>query len=240
MKIILVEDDNALALGVIYALKAEGYEVCHSTNVKDAIKSIEENKNSDEELMALFDVMLPDGTGYDLIQYVKDNDIYLPIIVLTAMAEEVNIIQGLDMGADDYIAKPFRVRELMSRIKAVSRRYYGADIKKNENIIRYRSLLIDINAACVYSIKDGEKRLIELTSNEYRLLLYFIKNQGIALTRATILSNIFNGYSDFVDDNTLSVYIKRLREKIEDNDKENPYIKTIRGIGYMLEKNEEK
>lgn len=240
MRIFLVEDDQALAMGISYSLKQEGYEVIHCDTYRKAkleIDSITEKS----DMIGIFDVMLPDGDGFSLLEYLRGIGNDMPVVFLTAMSDEVNVVQGLELGADDYISKPFRVRELVSRIKAVSRRYYmsgrGDMESGKDKLLRYRDIEVDITAAKVYKhTSDTERRILELTPNEYRLLIYFMNNQGVALSRNNILEKIFDGFGNYVDDNTLSVYMKRLREKLGDNDKDTPYIRTIRGIGYMMEK----
>jgi DNA-binding response OmpR family regulator len=239
MKIMLVEDDEALAMGISYSLKQEGYEVIHFNSFEKAKKFLSENgEMSNENILGLFDVMLPDGNGYKLLEYCRSVGNNMPVIFLTAAADEVNVVQGLELGADDYVAKPFRVKELVSRIKAVSRRYSVADNAISNNaVIRYRSLEVDTGMAKVYRISDEKgdnKKNVELTPIEYRLLVYFLQNQGKVLSRELILNRLFDGSGSYVDDNTLSVYVKRLREKLGDTDKDNPYIKTVRGIGYLM------
>ncbi|MFY9177911.1 MAG: response regulator transcription factor, partial [Caldicoprobacterales bacterium] len=174
----------------------------------------------------ILDIMLPDGNGYDFCRYVrKHSDI--PIIFLTSYDEEVNIVLGLDIGGDDYIIKPFRVMELMSRIKAVLRRHKLAEQKKPNYWI---SGNIKINPESGKVTKNNNE--IVLTPVEYKLLLTFVKHPHQVLTRGQILECLWDIDGEFVDDNTLSVYIRRLREKIEDNPSKPSYIKTIRGVGY--------
>lgn len=253
MKILLVEDDMALSMGIKYSLENEGYIVESANSYQSGIEwmnnyittrtrnKIHGIKNEQENILGLFDVMLPDGNGFALLSEFKEHNIDIPVIFLTALSDEINVVQGLELGADDYISKPFRVKELMSRIKAVSRRYEKQSNKNEKTVvdnknIRYRDIEIDIRKAEVYKIVSEDKELLELTQNEYKLLIYFINNQGIVLNRNTILEKLFDSRGNFIDDNTLSVYIKRLREKIGDTDKDNPYIKTVRGVGYMMEK----
>lgn len=222
MKILFVEDDRIIASGLCYSLEQEGYDVTHCLNVDSAITAI----NQDDFDLALLDLSLPDGSGYDICRLLKQKS-DIPIIFLTAIDDEVNVVMGLDMGADDYITKPFRIRELLSRIKSVMRRYGRTELAKN--ISEFGGLKIDMARAKVY--KNGEE--IILTSLEYRLLLIFANNAGKVLSRNQILENLWDVVGDFVNDNTLTVYIKRLREKIEDDPPSPRIIKTIRGIGYM-------
>lgn len=219
MKILLVEDDETLSMGIEYSLKNDGFEVECAYTIGEAE---EKYCNCD---MILLDVTLPDGTGYDFCKEVRKKS-EVPIIFLTACDEEVNIVLGLDMGADDYITKPVRIRELTARIKAVARR----KIKKtSSDIITFRDLTIYPLKYEVY--KDNEK--IQLTTMEYKLLLMLIKNMGNVLTRKQLLSSLWDVEGDFIEEKTLTVYIKRLREKLKE-DKESPYIETIRGIGYRI------
>ena len=251
MKVLLLEDDAALAMGIVYSLKNEGYEVEHIKSYAEGVKWLDANKLNTSEIVALFDVMLPDGNGFDMLRAFQTQGVDIPVLFLTAVSDEVNVVQGLDLGADDYITKPFRVKELVSRLNAVCRRYYRHQSAENavhsrnttdelntaEGIFYYRDLNINTHTAIVMRTSDsGESINIELTPGEYRMLLYFIHNQGIVLERSKILERLFDSNGAFIDDNTLSVYIKRLREKIGDIDRNAPYIKTVRGVGYMMEK----
>lgn len=232
INIILVEDDEALTMGLTYSLKKEGYKVTVISSYKEGINYLNNIKNH-QNMLGLFDVMLPDGNGFDLYTEYKKAGMDIPVIFLTAVSEEINIVQGLDMGADDYITKPFKVKELLSRIKAVLRRYYRSDIKGESSLIRYKNLVVDESKAVVKIVSETEN-IVELTSSEYRLLLYFLHNQGIVLTRNTLLEKLFDNKGTYIDDNTLSVYIRRIREKLECG--KNEYIKTVHGLGYIMEK----
>ncbi|KAB7666303.1 response regulator transcription factor [Bacillus sp. B1-b2] len=225
MKILLVEDDKTIATGLEYSLKSENYEtyICHQ--VKTA-KSLLEQK-LDEIDLCIFDLSLPDGTGYELCEYVKSKG-DKPVIFLTALDDEVNVVMGLDMGADDYITKPFRLRELLSRIKSVQRRYNKQ--LQNNPIIEVENLRVNTMEGKIY--KNGTEVLV--TALEYRLFLIFVNNLGQVLTRNQLLERIWDVAGDFVNDNTLTVYIKRLREKLEDDPQKPTIIKTIRGLGYKV------
>lgn len=223
MKILLVEDDLNLAMAMEYALKGEGYTVALAGSVKEAMTLLNDRLNAIH--MILLDVMLPDGSGYQILKEIR-NKSQVPVIFLTACDEEANVVLGLDNGADDYITKPIRVKELLSRIKAVLRRRgpwvnESTELKSGEII--------------VHVLESRVKRRdvdIVLTSLEYRLLLSLIQNPRQVLLRNRLLEILWDTDGEFVDDNALSVYIRRLREKIED-DPENPaFIKTIRGSGY--------
>lgn len=224
-KILLIEDDEALALGIEYSLVDEGYEVFREGTCEGA-KRCFDGQNFD---LVLLDINLPDGNGYDVCKYIKGKS-EVPVIFLTALDEEVNIVLGLDMGGDDYITKPFGVRELIARIKVILRR-----INKNStssDILKSGDLELDTKDIKVR--KNNEEVL--LTAQEYRLVSIFMNNPGIVLERDLILDKLLDGMSDFIDSNTLSVYIRRIREKIEDDIRSPEYITTIRGIGYKWNK----
>lgn len=224
-RILLVEDDEALALGVEYTLREEGYQV----SVVGSIEHGKEEFNKEEFDLILLDINLPDGSGYDFCKYVKSQK-DTPIIFLTALDEEVNVILGLDMGGDDYITKPFRVKELLSRIRVVLRRSGRGD--NNSNFLRSGDIAINTSNAEVY--KNDEK--LALTAKEYKLLLIFLHNPGTLLSKEVILNELFGDEGAYVEENTLSVYIKRLREKIENNPSKPEYITTKRGLGYIWER----
>lgn len=224
MDIFLLEDDSAIGIGLSYSLKNEGYGVTVAKTVKEALKVIKEKSFS----LYILDLTLPDGSGYDVCTEIKKSG-DLPVIFLTAYDDEVNVIMGLELGADDYISKPFRVKELLARIKTVLRRY---NKDTADGIINIGNIKINTNEAKVY--KNSQE--IILTAMEYRLLLTFINNRGIVLTRQKLLEDIWDVAGDFVNDNTLTVYIKRLRDKIEEDPANPNVIKTVRGLGYILEK----
>ena len=223
IKILFVEDDLPLALGIEYTLKQEGFDVIHAKNLEDAREKYKESEFN----IILLDVMLPDGSGYDFCKEVRKNS-EIPIIFMTACDEEVNVVLGLDMGGDDYVTKPIRVKELISRINAVLRRRGVARDKSSDEIIKSGDITIEPLKYKVY--KQG--KVVELTAIEYKLLLILIKNKGNAIERVTLLEKLWDIKGNFVDGNSLTVYIKRLREKIEDDIKTPRYIETVRGIGY--------
>lgn len=220
-KILIVEDDQTIQMGLSYYLTQESFEVATANNKKEALECVQRETNFD---LALLDLGLPDGNGFDLFQEMKKiTDI--PVIFLTAVDDEVSIVMGLDMGADDYITKPFKARELLSRIKRVLRQGQNSN---DTNIIKIHNLIIDMKQAKV--LKDGKDLM--LTALEYKILLILASNPNQVFTREQILSDIWDVNEEYVNDNTLTVYIKRLREKIED-DKDHPkIIETVRGIGY--------
>ena len=222
VKIFLLEDDKIISSSVTYYLQGKGFKVETASNIKQGLEKV---KNQDFNL-ALLDITLPDGNGYEFYKKLKEiQDI--PVIFLTALDEEEDIIKGFDIGADDYITKPFHTGELLSRIRNVLRH-----IKKEEkeNIIRIDN--IELNETNGTVKKNGEE--IELTALEYKILVMLFENRGRVISREQILANIWDESGNFVNDNTLTVYIKRLRAKIE-NDPENPnIIKTIRRLGYKI------
>ncbi|MGI6561755.1 MAG: response regulator transcription factor [Clostridia bacterium] len=223
--ILFVEDDPVISTGLTYSLKEEGYTVYTCENYKSAL-SVINDKPFD---LAILDVSLPDGNGYDLCKRIKEKH-EIPVIFLTASDDEVNVVMGLDMGADDYVSKPFRLRELLSRIKSVLRRYKAES--GAPSVISLGNVTVHTGQGKVY--KNGEEIL--LTAMEYRLLLILASRPGQIMTRGKLLEDMWDIAGDYVNDNTLTVYIKRLREKIEDDPKNPTVIKTVRGIGYMTEK----
>ncbi|WP_297142547.1 response regulator transcription factor [uncultured Eubacterium sp.] len=223
MNLFLLEDDYAIATGLCYSLENEGYSVTHASGVKQAIDIISKEKFS----LYILDLTLPDGSGYDVCKEIKKQG-DLPVIFLTAYDDEVNVVMGFEFGADDYISKPFRLKELLVRIKSVLRRYNN---ETADGVIKFKDLTVNTNEAKVY--KNGEE--IILTAMEYRLLLILLNNRGKVLSRTQLLENIWDVDGDFVEDNTLTVYIKRLRDKIEEEPNRPLIIKTVRGLGYMID-----
>ena len=223
MKILILEDDQSIGMGLEYSVSNEGYEVDLAPSVKRANELIEENEYS----LFILDLTLPDGSGYDVCKKIKAMGDY-PVIFLTAMEDEVNVVMGLELGGDDYITKPFRIKELTARIKTVLRRYWK---NTSDGLVRIRDL--EINTKDMSVTKSG--RAIVLTSMEYRLLLTFVNNIDRVLTRTRILEELWDIDGDFINDNTLTVYIGRLRNKIEDDPASPKLLKTVRGMGYILE-----
>lgn len=221
MKLLLVEDDQAIVKNLSEFLKDEGFRVYAVDGQRKAIAVIEK-ENFD---LVLLDISLADGNGYAVCSAIKAKREDIPVIFLTASGDEFSVIAGLDMGADDYISKPFRPRELVSRIRSVLRRTGRA-----QSTLEIDNVKVDTVKATVH--KDGKE--IFLSALEYRLFLVFLNNKGIVLTRSKLLEEIWDIAGEFVNDNTLTVYIKRLREKIEDDIQNPVIIKTIRGLGYKL------
>ena len=223
MKLFVLEDDAAIGMGLSYSLKNEGYDVTVAKNVKSAYEIL----NKETFSLYILDLTLPDGSGYDVCREIKKSGDF-PVIFLTAYDDEVNVVMGLELGADDYISKPFRVKELLARIKSVLRRYSK---DSPDGIVSVGSIKVNTNEAKIY--KNGAE--IILTAMEYKLLLIFINNTGKVLSRQRLLEDIWDVAGDFVNDNTLTVYIKRLRDKIEEDPAKPQIIKTVRGLGYIID-----
>lgn len=249
--ILLVEDDFALAMGTEYTLQAEGYEVIRAANLAEARAVFTGGADADSEEamngevgidLILLDVMLPDGTGYDFCKEVRSRNQQMPIIFLTAVGEEVNIVQGLEMGADDYVAKPYRVKELLSRITACLRRVKMLkdmqeqmqlqSCEKGKTRYCFGTHQLDIQEFRLYA----DETVVDVTPGEFRLLKELVQNNGIVLTRNQLLERLYDTGESFVDDNTLSVYMKRLRDKLGEDA---IWIETVRGVGYRFKKKEE-
>ena len=218
-KLLLVEDDPAIARSMTEFLRAEGFTVRHAAGQREAEGLLGPGAFD----LLLVDLSLADGSGYGVCAAAKGFG--LPVIFVTASGDEGSVVTGLDMGADDYIAKPFRPRELVSRIRSVLRRC------GSQNLVTIGSLRVDADKAVV--TKDGQE--VPLSALEYRMLLVFLSNRGKVLTRTRLLEEIWDVAGDFVNDNTLTVYIKRLREKLEDDPQSPTLIKTVRGLGYRVD-----
>lgn len=216
-KLLLLEDDTMIASGIMYALNNEGYEVIHCRDVQSASEQIKSQSFN----LAILDMQLPDGNGFDVSAKLKNTD--TPIIFLTIVDDEEKIVKAFEEGADDYIVKPFRIRELLARVKRTLQKQAGA----NQDVMVVGKVAIHMDAGKVYV--DG--RHLELTALEYRLLLIFAMNQSKLLTRTQILEKIWDVDGNFVEDNTLTVYVKRLREKLGDA----IHIETVRGMGYRVD-----
>lgn len=215
--ILLVEDSETIIMGLEYSLKQEGY------NVKVA-RTIQEAKKQEEYDLILLDVTLPDGNGFEFFKDIKNNQ-DIPVIFLTALDEEMNVVRGLELGAEDYVVKPFRLKELLSRIKVALRRYN----KISSTFLECKGIKIDTENMQV-SIND---KTIGITSLEYKIIYMLFSNKNKLVTREMLLDKIWDVAGNFVNDNTLTVYIKRVREKIGDN--EGKIIKTVRGVGYRVD-----
>lgn len=225
-RILIIEDDATLVSGICFSLSLEGYAPKAAGTGAEGIAQA----RSDGFDLILLDVMLPDMDGFAVCREIrKTSD--LPIIFLTACDDEVNVVMGLKMGGDDYVTKPFKTLELISRIQAVLRR--ASRKPQGSKLLTSRDGYITLDPETA-EVKAGENRLV-LSSGEYRLLLCLMANSGMVLSRKTILDRIAEGDGMFLDDNTLFVYIRRLREKIEPDPGEPSYLKNVRGMGYRFE-----
>ena len=216
-RILLVEDNAAIIRGLTYTLEHENFEV-DSAGTTEKAKALVEQKRYD---LALLDIMLPDGTGYEVCRELRLVSPETPVIFLTAKDGENEVVYGFYLGADDYVVKPFRNRELISRIQNVLRRY-----RKNDREITSGDVKVDLSANRVY--RGGEE--VTLTALEFRLLALLFQNQGLTLTREQILDRIWDSEGNVVNDNTLTVYIRRIREKLGED-----VIRTVKGLGYRVE-----
>lgn len=219
MRIILVEDNESIIMGLEYLLSREGFQMEAARTVKQA-RELLEQKDYD---LVLLDIALPDGDGFDLCKRIKEKT-RIPVIFLTAKEEENDVVRGLDMGADDYVIKPFRNRELVSRIKGVLRRN-----GKGNTLLCCGEITLDTESGVVCKGNTP----IALTKLEYRILSVMISHPGRLFTRDEILADIWDISGNFVNDNTLSVTMKRIREKLSDT--EGTIIRTVRGLGYKME-----
>lgn len=222
MRILLCEDDAGIIkkLTLTLTLAQEGYDVIAVNRQRDALEAAE-NESYD---LALLDLTFPDGSGYPICSAIKRKG-DIPVIFLTAADDEFNVVTGFDVGADDYITKPFRPLELVSRIKNALRRY-----GKSQSIFNIGSLRVDTISGAV--TRDGEE--VILSALEYRLLLMFINNRGAVLTREQLMGKIWDMAGNYANDNALTVCIKRLRDKIEDDPQDPKIIQTVRGMGYRM------
>lgn len=219
-KLLLVEDDSDLIRALTAFLHREGFRLLSATGQQEAAVLMEKEMPS----LALVDISLREGNGFGVCRQARE--LRIPVIFLTASADEFSVVAGLDMGADDYIAKPFRPRELVSRIRSVLRRNGGL-----KPLLTLGDLQVDTHKGTV--TKKGAP--VFLSALEYKLFLLLLQHKGQLLTRDRLLEEIWDSGGDFVNDNTLTVYMKRLREKLEDDPKHPKYLKTLRGLGYRLE-----
>lgn len=223
--LLLLEDDISLIDGLEYSLQKNGFDIEITRTIKEAKEALGSGKLYD---LLLLDVTLPDGSGFEICEGLRKAGSQIPIIFLTASDEETSIIRGLDGGADDYITKPFKLGELCSRIRALLRRS-GMKSNSGTRYLLSDDLKIDLLQRKVFL--NG--RALELTGAEYRLLCVLIENRGQILTRSQLLDRLWDGNGNYVDDNTLSVYVRRLREKIEKYPSHPEHLLTIRGFGYQ-------
>lgn len=227
-KLFLLEDDISLADGLCYSLRRSGFEVTLARTVSETMERLGQPEEFD---LLLLDVTLPDGTGFDVCKAVRRRS-RTPIIFLTASDEELSVIMGLDMGADDYITKPFKLGVLLSRINALLRR--SRDYAAPETELRSNGVSLSLTRG---RASLGETPL-ELTAAELKLLALFMQNPGVVLSKETVLDKLWDSGGRYVDDNTLAVYIRRLRTKIEDDPGAPRRLVTVRGLGYKWQPDE--
>lgn len=219
--ILIIEDDISLNRGVTFALKKEGYEVISAYTKEEGKIAILQNQID----FLLLDINLPDGSGLDFCKEINDKTDF-PIVFFTANDTEEDMIKGFESGCDDYISKPFSIGILKFKINAILKRNYG----EAKNIFKYKDLKIDFDSRKVHK-RDEE---IYLTATEYKLLELLSKNKGRAMTKEILLDKLWDNNGNYVDENTLSVNIRRIRKKIEDDSKNPEYIITLFGIGYIM------
>lgn len=219
--ILLVEDDLSLIEGLKFALQKSGFQVEVARTVREALTVYRDQKYD----LLLLDLTLPDGSGFEICKRVRQTST-TPIIFLTASDEEVNVVMGLDIGGDDYITKPFKLNELISRINALLRRANLLETDKKE--LSSNGILVKLLES---RAQKGEREL-ELTNAEFRLLCLLMNNPNIVLTREILLDRLWDSAGSYIDDNTLSVYARRLRNKIEDDPEDPQFLLTVRGLGY--------
>lgn len=213
MKILLVEDNKSIIKGLEYAFAQNGYSCEYCLSLDEAVRKAPFNYD-----VAVLDIMLPDGNGFDLFKKIRRYS-DLPVIFLTAVDDEDSVVNGLELGADDYITKPFSTRELIARIKRV------ANKNSKKNIITVSGVTLDLDKSAVF--ENGKQ--LELTALEYKLLSLLMQNVGKVVTRELIFEKIWDVSGNFVNDNTLTVYIKRIRKKLDAD-----IIKTVKGLGYQV------
>ncbi len=214
MNILLVEDNRAISKGLVYSLEQNGYGVTLCETVEEALEAVAEGFD-----LFIFDVTLPDGNGFELFEELK-RICDVPVIFLTALDDEDSVVNGFELGADDYITKPFSTRELLARIKRIARRL------DKKAAVQFGDICIDYENMTVK--KNGEP--VELTALEYKIFSMLAQNSGRVVTRDIILERIWDIAGNYVEDNTLTVYIKRIRKKLGTD-----IIKTVKGLGYKLE-----
>lgn len=225
-RIFLLEDDCSLITGLSFSLKKQGFELEMAKTIAEANMLWQENKFD----LLILDVSLPDGSGFDFCQRVRRTS-DVPIIFLTASDEEINAIMGLDMGGDDYISKPFKLGVLMSRINALLRRSQRKTLDTAKQELTSNGIVVSLLEGAAY--KDGVN--LELSAGEYKLLCYFMQNPGHILSKEQIMDKLWDSEGNYIDSSALTVYIRRLRMKIEENPGEPKFLLTVRGMGYKWE-----
>ncbi len=224
--ILLIEDDTAVATSLLDALQQEGYTTHWKASGREGVQFAQENHPH----LIILDIRLPDGSGFDFCREMRQKGVRQPILMLSAQQEEIDKVLGLEMGADDYVTKPFGLRELQSRIRALLRRAYGELAAQDSNQLFVADLLIDLDKTAVFR---GEQ-LLDLTPTEYRLFVYLARHRGQALSRGQILTAVWGYDADVEDTKIVNVHIRRLREKVEVEPSRPSLILTVPGVGYRL------
>lgn len=225
-RILVVEDDLMLSTGLCFALDSEGYATQAAYNCKKAEYLLEQERFS----LVILDINLPDGNGFVLCKRIKERNADIPVIFLTANDLEADVLNGYDLGAEDYITKPFRMPILLRRVE-VALRHGSMTAEKQGNADRYQDAFLQIDFGALTAVRGGEK--LAVTPNEYKLLRVLVVNAGNVVTRKLLLEKLWDCDGNFIDDHTLTVTMNRLRAKIEDEN--HIYIKTVRGLGYIWE-----
>ena len=225
-QVLVVEDDPAVARSLTQGLEREGYAVVWAGTAEDAVRRARE----DSPHLVLLDIRLPDASGFDVCRRIRELGLCMPIIILTVQDDEVDKVVGLEVGADDYLTKPYRLRELLARVRAQLRRAYGSFATTGADILYVADLVVDRNRGTV--TRKGQD--IVLTPTEFRLLVYLAQRPGQVFSRAQLLEGVWGYSADLSDEQTVKVHIRRLREKIEPDPASPEIIITVRGLGYKL------
>ena len=226
MQILVVEDDPAVAASLLEGIGGEGYQVHHEATATGAVAYA----RAQHPQLVVLDVRLPDGSGFDVCRELRQSGLRSPILMLTVQSDEIDEVLGLEMGADDYVAKPYRLRELLARIRALLRRAYGELSAVDADLLYAGDLVIDRTSAQV--TRTG--RRIELTPTEFKLLTFLAQHAGQVFSRGQLLQNVWGYSADLFDEKTVNVHVRRLRAKIELDPAEPTIVLTVPGLGYRL------
>ncbi len=226
MRILVVEDDPAVAEALVEGIGREGYQVHHEATAAGAVS----HARSAHPHLIVLDVRLPDGTGFDVCRELRRSGTRAPILMLTVQSDEVDVALGLEMGADEYVTKPYRLRELLARIRALLRRAYGELSTADADLLFAGDLVIDRSAG---RVSRGEA-VIDLTPTEFRLLAFLAQHPGQVLSRDQLLENVWGYSSELIDEKTVTVHVRRLRTKIEHDPETPAIVLTVPGLGYRL------
>ncbi|MGH9822049.1 MAG: response regulator transcription factor [Blastocatellia bacterium] len=225
-RILLVEDEPGLLMTLSHRLEREGYKICQARDIQSASTQAL-NEGFD---LILLDLMLPDGSGLELCQGLRNSGIVTPVIMLTARRQVLDKVIGLKLGADDYVTKPFDISELLARIEAQLRRRGAASAKPTSEEFCFGQIKVNFARG---EITKGDDQVVALLAQEYRLLVYLIRNRGTVLSRNTLLDEVW-GYNEMVSTRTVDVHVAALRQKLEENPRKPKYIVTVHGFGYKF------